>query len=61
MSDKELVLEKVRQMPEDVSLERITEELEILAAIQKGIQAADTGRTKTHEEVKQLLQTWTAK
>jgi predicted transcriptional regulator len=58
MSDKEVVLQKLRQMPEDTSLEAIIEELQILTAIRKGVRAADAGKTKTHEQVKQLLKQW---
>ena len=48
MSDKELVLDRVRQLPEDVPLQKIAEEIDLLAAIQRGKQAAAHGRTKSH-------------
>ena len=50
MSDKELVLDRVRQLPEDVPLQKIAEEIDLLAAIQRGKQAAADGRTKSHED-----------
>jgi len=37
------------------------EELQILAAIREGEKAADEGRTKPHDQVKELLAAWTAK
>ena len=61
MSDKELVLDRVRQLPEDVPLQKIAEEIDLLAAIQRGKQAAADGRTKSHEEAKRLLAEWTAR
>jgi predicted transcriptional regulator len=48
MSDKELVIEALRQLPEDVTLEAISEEIAILAAIRRGEEAADAGRVVVH-------------
>jgi hypothetical protein len=36
MSDKEMVIEAVRQLPEHANIKEITEEIAILAAIKKG-------------------------
>lgn len=61
MSNKEAVLEAMRKMPEDASLEEISEEIAILAAIQRGEEAAAAGRVVPHEEVKQRLASWITK
>jgi len=61
MSNKEAVLEAMRNMPEDVSLEEISEEIAILAAIQRGEEAAAAGRVVPHEEVKQRFASWITK
>ena len=61
MSNKEIVIEAIRQLPEQVTFEEIAEEVAILAAIQKGEADADAGRTIPHEEVKKRLQTWISK
>ena len=61
MTDKQRVLETISGLPEQASLQQIAEEVEILAAIRRGEEAADAGRTKPHEEVKKLLSSWTAK
>jgi hypothetical protein len=58
MSNKELVLETLRKLPEEVSLEEISEEIAILAAIRRGEQAADEGKVVPHEEVKKRLASW---
>jgi predicted transcriptional regulator len=61
MTDKQRVLETISGLPEQVSLQQIAEEVEILAAIRRGEDAAEAGRTVPHEEVKKLLSSWTAK
>ena len=61
MSDKEVVIETLRQMPEGATLEQISEEIAIMAAIRKGEEAADAGRVTRHEEVRQKLAAWISK
>jgi predicted transcriptional regulator len=55
MSAKELVLERVRELPDNLTLEEILEELAILAGIRQGEQAADEGRVISHEEMKRRV------
>jgi predicted transcriptional regulator len=61
MNDKQMVLARVRQLPEDASVEAISEEVKILAALQRGVEAAEAGRTQAHAEVKRLFAAWNAK
>jgi len=61
MSDKDVVIETVRQMPEVATLEQISEEIAILAAIRKGTEAADAGHVTPHEEVRQKIVSWISK
>ena len=61
MSDKEVVIEAVRQLPETVSFEEISERIAILAAICKGEEAADAGRVSPHEDVKRDFAQWISK
>ena len=61
MSDKELALDSIRQLPADVKLETIAERLEFLAAIRKGFDQIKRGETVPHEEVKRQLGTWLSK
>jgi predicted transcriptional regulator len=58
MSNKEIVIEAVRKLPEELSLEEIAEEVSVLAAIRKGEEDADAGRTIPHEEVKRRFEGW---
>ncbi len=60
MSNKELVLEAIRQMPEDITLEQISEEIAILAAIRRGEKAAEEGRLVPHDELKRRVASWTS-
>ncbi len=53
MSDKEIVMDAVRKLPDDASLQSIAEEIELLAAIREGEEASDRGQVTSHEEVKQ--------
>jgi predicted transcriptional regulator len=61
MSNKEVVIEAVRKLPEELSLEEIAEEVAVLAAIRKGEEDADAGRTIPHDEVKRRFQEWISK
>jgi predicted transcriptional regulator len=61
MTDKQRVLETISGLPEQASLQQIAEEVEILAAIRRGEEAADAGHTTPHDEVKKLLSSWTAR
>jgi predicted transcriptional regulator len=61
MSDKQRVLDALQRMSETATLEEISEQIAILAAIRRGEEAADAGRVTTHEEVKQRSAGWTTK
>jgi predicted transcriptional regulator len=61
MTAKELVINTLKKLPEETSIEEILEEIEILAAIQQGEDAADAGRVISHEEVKNMVSSWTSK
>ncbi len=61
MSNKEIVIEAIRKLPEELSLEEIAEEVAVLAAIRKGEEDADAGRTIPHDEVKKRFQAWISK
>jgi predicted transcriptional regulator len=58
MTDKQAVIDALQRLPENASLDEITEELHIMAAIRRGRADIAGGRTKTHEETEQLLESW---
>ena len=60
MSQKEIVLDVISELPDEVSLEQIAEKIEFLAAIQKGMDQLDRGEGIPHEEVKRQLAAWPA-
>jgi hypothetical protein len=60
VSQKEIVLDVISELPDEVSLKEIAEKIEFLAAIQKGIDQLDRGEGIPHEEVKRQLATWLA-
>ena len=61
MSNKETVIEAVRNLPEDATLEEISEQIAILAAIRRGEKAIAEGKTVTHDVVKERSASWTSK
>jgi predicted transcriptional regulator len=61
MSDKQLALDSIQRLPDDASLDAITERLEFLAGIRKGLDQIERGETVSHEEVKRQLATWLTK
>src|SRR5947209_969046 len=52
MSNKQMVLEAIRKLPEEASLDETSEEIALLAATQRGKDAAGSGRVPTRDEVK---------
>ena len=58
MTEKEIVLETIRALPDDCSLEEIAERIEFMAAVQKGLDQLDAGEGIPHEEVKKQLASW---
>ncbi len=61
MTQKQLVLEAIRELPDDAPMTEIVERVEFLAAIQKGLDQLDRGEGISHEEVKRQLASWLAK
>ena len=58
MSQKELVLEAIQELPDDSSIDQIADRVEFLAALQKGINDLDRGDTIPHETVKKQMAAW---
>jgi predicted transcriptional regulator len=51
MTNKQLVLDTVHKLPDDTLLEKISEEIEFLVAVQQGLKALDEGRVVSHKDV----------
>ena len=58
MTEKEIVLETIRALPDDCSLEEIAERIEFMAAVQKGLDQLDRGEGIPHDELKKQLASW---
>src|SRR5262249_16837193 len=59
MSDKQLIIEALQKLPDDVSFEEVREELEILAALRRARQASAEDRVWSLEDAKQRAAQWT--
>ena len=58
MTEKEKVLQALKDMPDDASIQDAMERLLFLAKIEKGIVQADAGQTISHERVKERMEKW---
>jgi predicted transcriptional regulator len=58
MRTKQDVIRFIKGLPENVTLEDILEELHVRAKIEKGLQDLNSGKTVSHEEVKEKLSKW---
>ena len=58
MTTKELVLEAVRNLPDDAEIEDAMEKLLVIAKIERGTEQADRGETLSHDEVRHRVSRW---
>jgi predicted transcriptional regulator len=61
MSSKQQVFELLDKLPDNATLDQISEEIAILAAIQRGLESSDAERVITHEDLKNRSATWIPK
>ncbi|AOS44261.1 hypothetical protein Verru16b_01322 [Lacunisphaera limnophila] len=61
MSSKELVIDLVRRLPDEVSLRDIVREIEFVAGVREGLDSFDKEGGFTVEEARAKLDEWTAK
>jgi predicted transcriptional regulator len=61
MTDKEIVQDLLRRVPDSASLHEIAKELEFIAAVRQGMTELDNGESFTIEEVEQELPSWIIK
>jgi predicted transcriptional regulator len=61
MTDKEIVQDLLRRVPDTASLKDIADELEFIAAVREGLADLDAGNTVSIEEVERELPTWIIK
>ena len=58
MTDKEIVQEMLRRIPDNASLQDIARELEFIAAVRQGLAELDNGESVSIEEVENELPSW---
>ena len=61
MTAKEQALEIIKDLPENVSTERISEEILIRAGIRRGLADVEAGRVKPVAEIKKAASEWRTK
>ena len=57
-NEKQNILDAVKNLPEETSIEEAMERLFFLAKIEKGCKQADSGETYSHSEVKKRMEQW---
>lgn len=57
-TEKENIIEMLKNFPDDVSMEDIIEALYVRKKIEKGLKDSEEGNLYTHEEAKELLKKW---
>lgn len=57
-STKEQILDSLRDLPEQTTIEEAMERLYLLSKIEKGIAQADAGLSISHEEAKEKMKKW---
>ena len=61
MTNKEIVQDLLRRIPDNASLHDIARELEFIAAVREGLSELDRGESVSIEEVEQELPSWIIK
>ena len=61
MSSKEIVLDLIRRLPDDVSLRDIAREIEFIAGVREGLAELDRGEGVPIEEAERRLGSWLTK
>ena len=58
MTTKQKVIEAVRDLPDNASIEDAMQRLLLLAKIDRGIQQADAGQTLSQSQVREQMAKW---
>lgn len=57
-TEKENIINMIKDLPDDVSMEDIIEAIYVRQKIEKGLKDSEEGKIYTHEEAKELLKKW---
>ena len=58
MSDKSQVIELLARLPDEMSLKKIKEEIDILVALQQAEDELDAGQGIPHDEIEAKVASW---
>lgn len=58
MTDREMVLELVAKLPEDVTIRTIIEEIEFLAGLDAALEDVKAGRVLSENDLRHQLKQW---
>jgi predicted transcriptional regulator len=58
MTNKEIAIKTIQQLPPDATWEDIQERISFVAGVRKGLRELDEGRGISHEEVKREFAEW---
>ncbi len=58
---KKVVLDLVKKLPDDCTLEDVQYELYVRQKVERSMQAAASGRVTSHEQLKKRLSKWLAR
>lgn len=58
MSDREMVLELVAKLPEDVTIREIIEEIEFLAGLEESLTDVKEGRVMSENDLRHQMKQW---
>lgn len=61
MTNKEIVQDLLRRIPDDASLQDIARELEFIAAVRQGLSELDKGEATSIDDVERELPSWIIK
>ena len=58
MTTKQKLLNAVKSLPADATVEDAMERILFLAKVERGVQQADAGKTVPHEKVRKRMSKW---
>lgn len=61
MKIKEIAIETIKSLPNDVTWEDIKDRFDFIAGVRKGLKELDDGHYIEHEDIMKELKEWTSK
>ena len=55
---KDLVIEAIKELPQDFELEKLFEKLVFMEKIENGLLQLEQGKTMPHDKVKEMIRQW---